>query len=252
MVWNTINDPLFAYVQDNYHFSIVKTRRHSILYGAPLFAVSFLVVWFPWADYSEGGGWLAGVQLTVALCFYDSMFTFVLLALCALFAEMSSVHEDRIRLVRYGQFASVIGCTSVYFSSAVSDNMTRYPAFLGACVVVAVLSVGFMTYTGLNATTHYDKTRSELKDTVSKDVPVSSLVQQTVAILRQRNFMIFVLMNFCQVFHSTFLANFTRVICEQLIPAEYLTSSSRSAFYGLLFIAPQVRIVYPCSLGGYE
>ena len=90
MVWNTINDPLFAYVQDNYHFSIVKTRRHSILYGAPLFAVSFLVVWFPWADYSEGGGWLAGVQLTVALCFYDSMFTFVLLAYCALFAEMSS------------------------------------------------------------------------------------------------------------------------------------------------------------------
>ena len=245
MVWNAINDPLFAYVQDNYHFSIVKTRRHSILYGAPLFAVSFLLVWFPWADYSEGGGWLAGVQLTVALCFYDSMFTFVLLAHCALFAELSSVHEDRIRLVRYGQCASVIGCTSVYFSSAVSDNMTQFPAFLGACVVVAVLSVGFMSYTGLNATTHYDKARLELKDTVAKDVHTSSFVQQTVAIVRQRNFIIFVLMNFCQIYHSTFIANFTRVICEQLIPAESLTSRSRSAFYGVLFIAPQV-CMHPC------
>ncbi|KAK2184403.1 hypothetical protein NP493_267g03061 [Ridgeia piscesae] len=244
MVWNAINDPLFAYVQDNYRFSIVKSRRHSILYGAPLFALSFLVVWFPWGDYSNGG-WLVGVQLTVSLCFYDSLFTFVLLAHCALFTELSTAHEDRVRLVRYSRIASVIGYTSVYFTNVVSDNMTQFPAFLGACVVIALLSVCFMAYTGLNSSTHYDKARSRVdpNDSVVANVPDSSFWQQTAAILRQRNFVTFVLMNFCQTYHSTFLANFTRVICEELIPADFLTSQARSIFYGTLTMAPAIVVI---------
>ncbi|KAI0237679.1 hypothetical protein LSAT2_011738 [Lamellibrachia satsuma] len=252
MVWNAINDPLFAYVQDNYRFSIIKSRRHTILFGAPLFGLSFLVVWFPWADYSEGGGsgWLVGVQLTASLCFYDSMFTFVLLAYCAMFTELSSAHEDRVRLVRYSRIASIVGSGSVYFSGVVSDNMTQFPAFLGACVAIAVLSVGFMSYTGLKSTTHYDTARShaELQDTVAQHVPESLLWQQTVAILRQRNFMVFVLMNFCQVYQTTFLANFTRVTCEQLIPAGFLTSRARNAFYGVLYVAPQIVVILGSSL----
>ena len=97
MVWNAINDPLFGYIQDNMNISWVRSRRHSILYGAPLYAISFLVPWFPWGTY-EKGSWLAGAHLLFSLCLWDTLFTFVLLAQCALFAEMSKKHEDRLRL----------------------------------------------------------------------------------------------------------------------------------------------------------
>ena len=101
MIWNAVNDPLFGYIQDNYDFSWVKTRRHCVLYGAPFFALGFLLPWFPWADYSNpDNSWICGAHLMFALCFYDTMFTFVLLAQCAIFTEMSKKQDDRVRLVR--------------------------------------------------------------------------------------------------------------------------------------------------------
>ena len=249
MVWNAINDPLFAYVQDNYRFSIVKSRRHSILYGAPLLAVAFVIVWFPWGDYSEGG-WLVGVQLTVSLCFYDAVYTFVLLAQSALFHDLSPVQEDRVRLVRYSQVASTIGSSSVFFCSLVSANLDRYWAFECACVFIALLSVVFLSYTGLHATTEYDDAslNSNSAPDVAEPAPDkpevrcrrSSVVGQTFAIVRQPNFMCFVLMNFLHIYHATFIANFTGVICDQVIPSDYLSSTARSAFYGALFLLPQV------------
>ena len=250
MVWNAINDPLFAYVQDNYRFSIVKSRRHSILYGAPLLAISFVIVWFPWADYSTDGGWLVGVQLTVSLCFYDAVYTFVLLAQSALFHDLSPLQEDRVRLVRYSQVASTIGSSSVFICALVSANLERYWAFECACVVIAMLSVGFLSYTGLNATTEYDDVTNANKtlplDVVeaTPDAPKSgrrsSVVGQTFAIVRQPNFVCFVLMNLLHIYHATFIANFTGVICDQLVPPDYLSSTTRSVFYGALFLLPQV------------
>lgn len=50
MVWNAVNDPLFGYLQDKKNFSITRTRRHSILFGAPLYGLAFLVPWFQWGS----------------------------------------------------------------------------------------------------------------------------------------------------------------------------------------------------------
>lgn len=102
MVWNAVNDPLFGYLQDNSRMRCCSQRRLSILYGAPLYSLSFLLAWFPWRSYYPGD-WLSGLHLVVALCAFDGLLTFVLLAQCALFAEISNNHQNRLRLVQYSQ-----------------------------------------------------------------------------------------------------------------------------------------------------
>jgi len=113
MVWNAINDPLFGYLQDNSRVPCCSQRRLAILYGAPLYSLAFLLAWFPWQTYAPGD-WLIGVHLTVALCAFDAMLTFVLLAQCALFAEISSHHQSRLRLVNYNQVRTIPNTSTLF------------------------------------------------------------------------------------------------------------------------------------------
>lgn len=307
MIWNAINDPLFGYVQDNYNFSWVKSRRHSILYGALPFVVSFLLPWFPWGDYglaveggetggsdAGGGSVVAGVQLLVVLCLYDALFTFVLLAQCALFAEMSRQQGQRLRLIRYSQAASAVGSSAVFLVGMLSDNLASFRSFQVTCVAIAGAAFLCMTYTGRHAFTEYDVVPGEAgarsvaannddefefleRDPTEKntlfdefqETEIShsdgktpllttnsepqqqealsatkssefSYWRQTLQIFTQRSFVSFVLMNFLQIFHATFLANFTGILCDELISAHTLSSAARSVFYGALFLLPQV------------
>ncbi|EDO26633.1 predicted protein, partial [Nematostella vectensis] len=75
LIWNAINDPLFGYLQDTCESEIFRKRRKAVLYGAPLFAMSFLLPWFPWIQ-GVNGHWVTGVHLIVSLCFYDALFTY--------------------------------------------------------------------------------------------------------------------------------------------------------------------------------
>lgn len=272
MVWNAVNDPLFGYIQDNFTFSWVKSRRHSILYGAPLFVISFLVPWFPWGDYSQPTT-LCGIQLMFSLCFYDTMFTFVLLAGCALFTEMSPLQEDRIRLVKYSQFGSLIGSTSVFFTGMMSNNLENYPLFLCSCFVVSVISYICFVITGKNSYTPYDADhpdatssknnsneqllgldkkrkhhRSDEDESTkfanrdNKRIAEYSIWRQMWQIGTQMNFISFVLMNLCQIYQSVYLSNFASIICDKFISNDVVPSRVKSIFYGALFILPQVRI----------
>lgn len=86
MIWNAVNDPLFAYIQEKSSSKFTRTRRESVLYCAPFFAISFLVPWFSWGSNPT----VVGLHLVFTLLFWDSMFTFIGLAFCALFTEMTT------------------------------------------------------------------------------------------------------------------------------------------------------------------
>jgi len=62
--------------------------------------------------YLPDAPWLAGIHLIVTLCAYDAMLTFVLLAQCALFAEVSTRQEDRLRLIKYNQVRLLFATSS--------------------------------------------------------------------------------------------------------------------------------------------
>ena len=273
MVWNAINDPLFGYLQDNSKVRCCSQRRLSILYGAPLYSLAFLLAWFPWQDYAPGA-WLSGLHLTVALCAFDAMLTFVLLAQCSLFAEISSHHENRLRLIKYNQVrtlytkhfppsffclsfsysipfipqvASLIGSSSVLFCGLVSNNMEDFAAFQAFTVLIAVLSCGCMVYTGFHSESRFDSKCSESDETETADLtsqqsPFSFAGFRTLTwqILTNREFQLFVAMNFFQVFMLAFFNNFTLIFAEHLIPPDVLPSLAKSIMYGAGFICPQV------------
>ncbi|AWP18901.1 putative transmembrane protein 180-like [Scophthalmus maximus] len=249
MIWNAVNDPLFGYLQDNSRVPCFTQRRLSILYGAAFYSLSFLLAWFPWRSYAPGD-WLSGLHLIVTLCAFDGMLTFVLLAQCALFAEISSQHQSRLRLIKYSQVASLIGSSSILFCGLLSKNMEDFPAFQAFTVLTAVLSCGCMLYTGLYSESRFDNkgSESDAPEAVDKTSPqsvfsVSSLRILMWQILTNRDFQLFVLMNFFQVFLLTFFNNFTMIFAEHLIPPDALPSLAKSIMYGAGFICPQLLVL---------
>ncbi|XP_077413873.1 transmembrane protein 180-like [Vanacampus margaritifer] len=258
MLWNAINDPLFGYLQDNSKMPCCSQRRLSILYGAPFYSLAFLIAWFPWRSYVPGD-WLCGVHLIVALCAFDGLLTFVLLAQCALFAEISSHHQNRLRLIKYNQVASLLGSSSVLFCGMLSKNMEDFTAFQAFAVIVAILSCGCMLYTGLRSRSQFDADASNgFTDPASHSLKSSASTVKTLTwqILINRDFRLFVLMNFFQVFMLAFFSNFTLIFTEHLIPPHVLSSLARSVMYGSGFICPQL-LVLSCdrllhSLGYYR
>ncbi|XP_040919173.1 transmembrane protein 180 [Toxotes jaculatrix] len=249
MVWNAVNDPLFGYLQDNSRVPCCSQRHLSILYGAPLYSLAFLLAWFPWRSYAPGD-WMSGLHLTVALCAFDGMLTFVLLAQCALFAEISSHHQSRLRLVKYSQVASLIGSSSVLFCGMLSRNMEDFTAFQAFTVLIAILSCGCMLYTGFHSESRFDSKESESDslecvDQTSHQSAFSFSMLRTLTwqILTNKDFQLFVLMNFFQVFMLAFFNNFTMIFAEHLIPPDVLPSLAQSIMYGAGFICPQLLVL---------
>ncbi|KAK3091400.1 hypothetical protein FSP39_019632 [Pinctada imbricata] len=246
MIWNAINDPLFAYCQDNFQTRFTRTRRHSILYGAPLFALSFLVPWFSWGSHPV----TVGLHLIVTLFFWDTMFTFIGLTVCCLFTEISQNENDRYKLTRWSQVASLLGSSSVFVLEHTSNSLNDFGSFQMTTILIAFCSWLLMHYCGRNCHTMYDleQMKSNGSVTVTKpkatsDGQIESYCRQTCQILRDRNFISFVITNFFQEFHKTFLSNFMAIICDQLISTEQVPLKIRSTFYGSISICAHIMLI---------
>jgi Na+/melibiose symporter-like transporter len=95
---------------------INNNKEHSaiiMVYCGPIFALSFIVPWIPWGD---DGSWIVGVHLIIALFIWDTMFTFIGLALSALFTELAQNTEERITLIRYAFLHQIIFCVGIITS----------------------------------------------------------------------------------------------------------------------------------------
>lgn len=241
MIWNALNDPLFGYLQDNSRVPCCSRRRLSILYGAPFYGLAFLLAWFPWRSYTEGD-WLSGVHLMVTLCAFDGMLTFVLLAQCALFAEISEHHQTRLRLIKYSQVASLLGSSSVLFCGLVSNNMEDFAAFQGFCLLVALLGCACMVYTGFYSESRFDS-KSTDDGCRHEALSLSAVLTMTWQILTNTDFQKFVAMNFFQVFLLAFCNNFAMIFADHLIPPDVLPSLAKSLMYGAGFICPQLLVL---------
>ena len=240
MVWNAINDPVFAYIQDKSQYKFVRTRRESILYAAPFFSLSFLIPWFPWATSS----WITGIHLILSLCLYDAMFTFIGLAHCCLNTEMSHVQKERLQLIQFAELACLFGSSSVFVCEFFTNSLQNFFVFQLICVFIACVSCLCMRYTGKNAHTEYDRLNQKEHSCCNNKGMTDSMLTVLCQLFSSRNFIAFVLMNFCQVFHRTFISNFAAIILDQLVPASAISTLTRSVYYGAINILPQVRLTF--------
>ncbi|XP_064647794.1 transmembrane protein 180-like [Lineus longissimus] len=247
MIWNAINDPLFGYWQDNFQGECFKTRSSAIKYGALLWAISFLIPWFPWTS-DPANTVIIGIHLTVSLFMWDALLTSVLLAQCAVFTEMSKKTEDRMRLVRYTQVASFVGHFSVFVTEYFSSNLKNYRTFQGMTIIIAIIAWLLLRYAGDNVLTEYDQTLPDVngdKEVVKPGTGGTgwrAYFKLTWQIMKNGNFVCFVLTNFLTIFCSTYNGNFSRIICNYLIPETDLSSFWRSALYGSFMVVPSLTV----------
>lgn len=240
-IWNAVNDPWFGYLQDTRKTGWISVRRKCILYGALPWVISFLVPWFPWADYSSGNhGFICFLQGFIALCLFDTFFTFCLLAHCALMAEYGESDEERLLLVRYMGVAGILGCSSIFITDYFSDGLNDYGRFQLLCALLAVVALAAFYITGKYANTQYDA--ESKKDNGTQTTSAGSYWPLTKDIFRNKNFLLFVTMNFMQELHITYVMSFAKIFTEQMIPAEELSTGARSIFLGALMVVAQVRI----------
>ncbi|KAF3814201.1 hypothetical protein GH733_017817 [Mirounga leonina] len=158
-----------------------------------------------------------------------------------LLAEIFTRHESRLQLIKISQVTSLVGCTSVLFCALISDNMEILLSFQAVAVVTAILAAASI-YTGIYHMKHFEPARSPGENLFSEseqDLPWTSVVSLMRQILTQKNFRLFLIMNFLQVFHLTFFNNFMMIFADNLIPKDVLPSSIRSIMYGAGFICPQ-------------
>lgn len=254
LIWNAINDPLFAYFQDSTNFRCSRTRRESVLYAAPFFALSFLVPWFPFGSPETWEPWVTGIYLITTLCFWDTMFTYVGLAYCCLFTEMTQDNSVRLKMIRYSQIASLIGSCSVFVLQFTSNQLENLEAFKATSLVIAVLSCMLMMYCGKHAHTERELLQKSAvqsgKPQVMKYQEYSyfTLIKQ---ILLNRDFLAFVVMNFFQEFNRTFNSNFFSIFADQLIPKDSIPSFVRSVFYGASTTGAKLTVILGAGIVGH-
>ncbi|XP_048967251.1 transmembrane protein 180-like isoform X8 [Canis lupus dingo] len=112
-------------------------------------------------------------------------------------------------------------------------------------VVIAILASASL-YTGMYHMNRFEPKRSLEENLFSEseqDLPWTSVVSLMRQVLTQKNFCLFLVMNFFQVFHLTFFNNFMMIFADSLIPKDVLSSSIRSIMYGAGFICPQCLVL---------
>jgi len=92
-IWNAVNDPLFGYISDRTKSKIGR-RLPYIRYGAPLFALGFILFWVPIPG-SDGNQTLLFVQMLIALFIYDTLYTAIATSIYIMPYEMAVSNKAR-------------------------------------------------------------------------------------------------------------------------------------------------------------
>lgn len=107
MTVNALNDPLMGQLSDRTNREKWGSRRIIYLkYGGPVWAFSFVLIWFPW---SYNNQFIMFLHYVITICLFDTFYTLVILAWTALLPEMTMDTDERSKVsffvVLFGFFA---------------------------------------------------------------------------------------------------------------------------------------------------
>ncbi|MFW9908513.1 MAG: MFS transporter [Candidatus Thorarchaeota archaeon] len=185
-VWNAINDPLFGILQERIDTDI--GRRIPVLrYGAPFYAVTFIICWFPFLGSTQIALFW---NFLLVLFLFDTTFTMVGLVQTALPAEMCITQEARSNLALYnvilGTFGGLVAMLVTLILLTDEATTTLNPLFQPLMVLLGLVA-GVLLFGASYALTENEYARKE--ETLSfKDSMVESL--------KNREFLVFEGMNF--------------------------------------------------------
>ena len=93
LIINAFNDPLLGYFSDKTNREKWGSRRLIyIKYGGPIWALTFILVWFPWSFDNQI---IIFFHFVITVCLFDMFFTLVVTVWLALLPEMTSDINER-------------------------------------------------------------------------------------------------------------------------------------------------------------
>ncbi|EGT38839.1 hypothetical protein CAEBREN_21401 [Caenorhabditis brenneri] len=279
MFWNTINDPLFGYLQEirgswlNNRLLVIKTL-------SPFLVGSFIFMWIPWssAPYQsaiennitttvrpeESKSNMEGVHLILSLFLYDAFFSAIGVAWGALFADTTQNQPLlKVKALKYSQIAILVSASSIAMTEKMSNSLKNFPVFQAICFAAAILAlICLWTGSQLGGSSSKKEDRedgTELLIAKSRDEKeltfrenVHNSYELTKQILSQRQFLAIVITNFFHTARSVAHMNFASIITDVVLPGDIIPSGStrRGLFFLLLIIAPQIALIFNENLIG--
>jgi GPH family glycoside/pentoside/hexuronide:cation symporter len=162
MMWNAVNDPLIGIIQDKTRSKLGR-RVPYLRYGAVLYAIVFLLVWFPFIQnsefaYSLFAQWFPGIDTIdmglfwnhlMMLFVFDTLFSMVGLICNALPAEMAITAQERTSVVVFATILGVPGSILPFIlpPMLLSGDSPNRAAFLSVMLIVAIIA-GVLLYGG--------------------------------------------------------------------------------------------------------
>lgn len=186
LVVNALNDPLLGQMSDRTNPKKWGSRRIIyIKYGAPIWALTFLLVWFPWSFDNQI---IIFFHFIISICLFDTMFTLVVLVWMALLPEITSDIDERNKA---NLISTIIGAVFVIPMFVIVGAMDPTSSeFILLMVIIAIFSTILLIITSFLC-----KEKPEFQK--DEGLPLIKAVKET---LSQKPFLIYMGYIFCDAF----------------------------------------------------
>ncbi len=139
--WNALNDPLFGFIEDRTKSEKYGRRIPYLRFGAPIYGILFILVWFPFVDLkSETALFL---NLLIVLFAFDTIYTIVGLIAYSLPAEMVVSSKARAKLMIFGAIMGSFGFLVAFIIPVLlltgDESTTINPSFLVSMVIIGIV-----------------------------------------------------------------------------------------------------------------
>ena len=216
MLINAINDPLLGQLSDSTDRDKWGSRRLIyIKYGGPIWAFTFLLIWFPWSYTNQ---FTIFLHYTLSICLFDTFLTLVVMVWMALLPEMTMDTDERNK----ANFLSLIfGVVAVApFLGLTAELKTTSESFRVLMIVIAILSMVCLLLVSA-----WCEERPEFQR--DQTFNLSTSIKETIKL---KSFQVFIAYNFCNVF----LINLG--ISYLFVYSLVLTGDSSTSILGFLVI----------------
>lgn len=107
-VWDAVTDPAMGIITDRTHSRMGKHRKYLLL-GAPVLAVSFIMLWCSFGISAKGNPALTMVYYTLVYMLYKTAYTVIMVPHTAMLPEMAPEYSLRTQYVSVGYLFNSAG-----------------------------------------------------------------------------------------------------------------------------------------------
>ncbi|MFX1445024.1 MAG: MFS transporter [Promethearchaeota archaeon] len=186
LVINAINDPLLGQLTDRTNPQKWGSRRIIyIKYGGPIWALTFILVWFPWSFDNQ---FIIFLHYVISICVFDCMLTLVIIAWMALLPEMTNDTGERSLVTLIVILIGILTIVPVLYIIGPMKPTSQDFQFL--MVIIAIVSSILMLIVA----------RECFERPEFHNDQIFSLGDSLKETLKSKSFLIYTGFNFCNIF----------------------------------------------------